>query len=156
MNSNLKSLLRQLDNPQNQDNGRFHHLVKLKHIVIINDYEIIMDGKRSPYSFHHKGRPCAIVIKEEQYATFVPRTTTRKYRKRNQENDPYAFFVPKNIILGLDKDGWFLIRYLQSEDEAFFNEHAYKCGALIPDDIFEKLLNKLDEWIEKNFRDVYE
>ncbi len=155
MNSNLKSLLRQLDNPQNQDNGRFHHLVKLKHIVIINDYQIVMDGKRSPYSFHRKGRPCAIVVKEEKNATFVPRTATRRYRQRNQENDPYAVFVEKNIIPGLDKDGWFLIRYLQREDELFFNEHAYKCCASIPDPIFEELLNKLDEWIEINFRDVY-
>ncbi|WP_456439298.1 hypothetical protein [Caldithrix abyssi] len=155
MNSTLKSFLRQLDHPQKQDDSPFHRVVKLKHIVIINDYVIVMDGNRSPYSFHRKGRPCAIVVKEEQNATFVPRTATKRYRKRKQENDPYAFFVPKNIIPGLDKDGWFLIRYLQSEDEPFFNEHAYKCGASIPDPIFEELLNLLDEWIEKNYRDVY-
>ena len=114
-------------------------------LMYLKDSKIRFNGRRKEESFHEKNRPCVIMSKTDMHAMFIPGSTKGGSRR----NDPYTLFIKRGDIPGLIKDGVLLARYYQNEPANFFEEaNINSIGKKVPDEIFEKLQQKLNHFIE--------
>jgi hypothetical protein len=133
-------------NKTQKTNQFFDSFVTEHHILFLDDkfVEFAKKGRKAEH-IHQSKRPVAVVKKNIIYATIVPGSSQKQVNN--------SVFIPKNVIKGLKRDGWFLIRYHQDKYAKIFAEKdACVPGGEIPAKYYDEIVRKMESFIERQVR----